>query len=185
MHYKQFQKFVHSVLTEDDISARTFCYGHTIVESAAGKFFIDNVLTDFVSLEEALQSIKQQKLQEDIQKDIQQEQYTEMSDNKIADIIRKHHNVQVTDTLIESYVELASSKIFTTDAVAQDIRSSNKLDRIIENRIDYKLNDGSVIVITNESQQRINNILKDKQDVIDYMRESKDNFLTVLNLLED
>jgi hypothetical protein len=56
---------------------------------------------------------------------------------------------------------------------------------LIEGRIDYKLNDGTVVVITDGVQQRINNVFAQHQDVVEYMRESKENFLNVLNLLEE
>ena len=108
-----------------------------------------------------------------------------MSDNIVANIITKHHNVRVTDTLVESYVELASSKLFTTDPVAHDIRRFNKLDSLVEGHFDYVLDDGSTVVITEETQQRINKVFGHHQDVIEYMRESQDNFLDVLDQLGD
>lgn len=185
MNFRQFQNTVYHKVLGSDVNRQTQSYGHVITESVDGRVFVDNSETLFSSLEEAIESFKQQKVQEDIQQEIQNELYEEMSDIIVADIIKKHHDVKVTDTLIESYVELASSKLFTTDPVAQDIRKYNKLDQMIEGRLDYKLNDGTVIIITESTQQRINNVFDQHQDIIEYMRESKENFLDVLNQIEE
>lgn len=186
MNFKQFHKQVRSAIVGSDVNRQTYFHDHTIVETVDGKVFIDQSPSDYGSLEEAKEHVRQQLIQEDIQREIQKELYEEMSNNKVADIIRTHHSdVKVTDTLIESYVELASSKIFTTDPVAQDIRNFNKIDRLIEGKLDYKLNDGSVVMIDEGTQTMINNIFGHHKEVIDYMRESKENFLSVVNQLEE
>ena len=68
--------------------------------------------------------------------------------------------------------------------ISQEIRKFNNFDRLIEGHVDYKLDDGSVVVISEETQQRINSTFGQHKDVVQYMRESKDNFLSVLNQLE-
>lgn len=186
MKFRQFHNSVFATLAGADVQRQVSCYGCTVVETVDGTVLVDMQPTEFESLEEAVDTIKQQKLQEDIQYEIQQELYEEMSSNRVADIIRKHHNnIKITDTLIESYIELASSKLFTTDPVAQEIRKFNKLDRLIEGHFDYKLNDGTRIVISESTQQQINNVFGQHQDVVEYMRESQDNFLSVLNQIEE
>lgn len=186
MNYKQFRTSLYATVTGSDVVNQTSCFGKTICETADGEIFVDGARTEHSSLEEASDSIRHERLQEDIQREIQQELYEEMSDNKIADIIKTHHeNIRITDTLIESYVELASSKLFTTDKVAQDIRKLNKLDRVVENRVDFKLEDGTVVVITEETQNKINKIFGHHSDVVAYMRQSIDNFLDVVNQLEE
>lgn len=185
MRFSQFQRSVYGALVGSDVNDQTHVHNHHICETVEGQVFVDGVLTQYSSLEEAKSQIKQQKIQEDIQREIQQELYEEMSYNKIADIIRKHHNVKVTDTLVESYVELASSKHFTTDVVAQEIRTCNKLDRIVEGKVDYKLDDGTVVAINESTQALINNVFGKHPDVINYMRQSVDNFLAVVDQLEE
>ena len=103
----------------------------------------------------------------------------------IASIIKEYHEIKVTDTLIESYIELASSKIFTIDPVVQDIRKLNKLDVVVENKLHYQLNDGSVVAINEATQSLLTNLLQDQKEIIEYMRESKDNFLHVLERIEE
>jgi hypothetical protein len=186
MNYKRFKNSVYTNVVGSDIKDQIPYYGSTITETIDGYVFIDSDLTEFVSLEEAREHLKQQQVQQDIQNKIQEELYEEMSDNKIADIIRDHHgNIKITDTLIESYVELASSKLFTLDPVAYNMAQFNKFDKIAEGRIDYKLNDGTSVVITEETYQRINNIFGKYPDVIEHMRESVDNFLNVVDQIED
>jgi len=181
MQFKQFRSFVCEAVTGEEFISQSQFFNHSIVETKNG-IFIDGQCTEFSCVEEARDHINQQIIKENIQ----QELYEEMSDTTIADIIRSHHSsVKVTNTLIESYVELASSKFFTLDPVSLDIRLLNKIDKIVEGCVDYKLDDGSVVVISEGTQRQLNNIFKEHQDVVQYMRESKDNFLEVLNLLEE
>lgn len=186
---KTFNTFLSQIsesLVGDKIAAKAWLGDHLIQETVDGYVFVDRILTEFTSLEEAKMHLKQRQLEEDIHTKIQQEQYQEMSHNKIADVIRSHHeNVRITDTLIESYVELASSKLFTLDPVVRDIARANTLDRIIEGRMHFILNDGSTVVITEETFERINNVFGKHPDVIEYMRSGKDNFLGVIGALEE
>lgn len=113
------------------------------------------------------------------------ELYEELSDKTIANIIKEHHDIKVTDTLVESYKELASSRSFSVDPVVQGIRSLNKLDRLIENKLHYVLNDESVVAISVRTQERLNNLLQNQTEIIEYMRESKENFMHVLRKIEE
>lgn len=178
MNFKQFQKALYESVIGCDVKHRISYYGYVIIETA-DKIIVNGKPTRFKTIKEAKQSIDQEKTLNNI------DLYEDTPQHKIADIIRKHHNVKVTDTLIESYVDLAASKTFTTDQVAQDIRKTNKLDRILEGCIDYKLDDGSVVVIKEETQRMINSTLEHHQDVVRYMRESKENFLETLDQLKD
>ena len=186
MRYSLFQQYVDQASVGSAVAANQVCYGHLVQETVDGRVFVDRQQTEFTSLEEATTHIRHQKLTEDLEQEIQQEQYSQISNNKIVDIIKQYHkDVRVTDTLIESYVELASSKIFTTDPVATEIRNLNKLDRLLETHVDFVLDDGSVIVISEQAHQVINNVFGHHLDVVEYMRSSKENFLAVLNQLED
>jgi hypothetical protein len=186
MNYQQFKTNTYALKLGAEVKQSCSYYGTMISETVDGYVFINDQLTEFVSLEEAKDHLRQQNLYEDIQKEIQYESYEEMSHNKIVDIIKAHHgDVKVTDTLVESYIELASSKIFTTDPVAHDMSSFNKISRIVEGRLDYNLDDGTSVVITEDTYQRINNIFGNHPDVIKHMRSSVDNFLDVVNALEE
>jgi hypothetical protein len=186
MYFTQFYNKIEQTAAGCTILEQAVCFNHLVQRREDGVILIDRVESDSKSMEEAISFIKQQRTNEAIQQQIQQDLYEDISVSKIVNIIRKHHdNVKITDTLIESYVDLASSKLFTSDLVVQDIRKFNKLDKLIENRIDYKLNDGTTVVISDATQQKINNIFGKHQDVIEYMRENQDNFLNVLNQIEE
>jgi len=180
MYFKQFSKKLSSDITGAEIADQAFSNGHLIEQTVKGNVLIDKEKTSFANLEEARQYIKQKYYTKNIEEQIKTELYDDISENKIVNIIKEHHNIKVTDTLIESYIELASSKLFTIDPVVQEIRNLNKLDKLIEGKIDYKLADGSIIAINEDTQEQLNNLLDNQQEIIEYMRQSKDNFIHVL-----
>ena len=162
------------------ITAHVHSYGHIIEQISNGKIFIDGEKTSFTDLEEARQYVKAKQYNKTIEEQVKTELYEDIPDNKIANIIKEHHDIKVTDTLIESYIELASSKLFTVDPVVLDIRNLNKLDKLIEGKIDYKLADGTIIAINESTQDKLTELFKDEQEIIEHMRESKENFINVL-----
>jgi len=186
MQYKQLQTNIYSTILGESVQNYSTVYGRSIVETVGGDVYINGALSDCVSLEEAEDQIRQQKIQEDIQHEIRLEQISEMSHDKMAAIIKSHHNsIRVTDTLIESYVELTSSKIFTLDPVVAEMRDYNKLGSLVEGKIDFKLDDGTVVAINEDTLTMINNIFEGHTDVVQYMRQSLDNFVSVVEQIEN
>lgn len=122
----------------------------------------------------------QEKQSTSLAEEVAKELYNDIPDTKVAEIIKEYHNVKVTDTLIESYIELASSNTFSVDPVICELRKYNKLDRLIEGKLDYTLNDESVVAINEATQEYLNKLLQNQTEIIEYMRESKENFLKVL-----
>ena len=59
----------------------------------------------------------------------------------------------------------------------------NEFDNIINGKIHYILEDNSVIAIDTKTQQLINNLLENKLDVVEFMKESSDNFLKILDVI--
>jgi TRAP-type mannitol/chloroaromatic compound transport system substrate-binding protein len=180
MYYGQFAKS----LKESGVVESIRSYGHLIEMLDDGSIVIDRNQTDFKSLGEARKYIKTKQFSEKLQVQISQEIYEEISDIRIANIIREHHEIKVTDTLIESYIDLASSKIFTVDPVVHKIRSLNKLDVVVENKLHYELSDGSVVAIDNTTQEILNNLLGNHNDIVTHMRESKENFMQVIEQIK-
>jgi len=180
MYFGQFSKKLTQDITGAQIVEQAHSNGHLIEKTVTGIVLIDKEKTSFQDLEEARQYLKQKYYTKNIEEQIKTELYDQISENKIANIIKEHHDIKVTDTLIESYIELASSKLFTVDPVVQEIRNLNKLDKLIEGKIDYKLTDGSIIAINEDTQEQLNNLLDNQQEIIEYMRQSKDNFIHVL-----
>jgi hypothetical protein len=158
---------------------------HLIERTSDDIVLIDGKETEFNSLEEARQHIKNEytshKLEEQVSKDL----YEDLSDITVANIIKEYHDVKVTDTLIENYISLASSHMFSVDPVVQKIRSLNKLDRLVEGKLHYVLSDESIVTIEETTQEHLNNLLQNQTEIIEYMRESKENFMHVLELIEE
>lgn len=180
MYFKQFSKKLSSDITGAEIVDQAFSNGHLIEQTTKGNVLIDKEKTSFANLEEARQYIKQKYYTKNIEEQIKTELYDDISENKIANIIKEHHDIKVTDTLIESYIDFASSKQFTVDPAVQDIRNLNKLDKLIEGKIDYKLEDGTIIAINEDTQERLKQLFSNQQEIIEHMRQSKDNFISVL-----
>ena len=179
MYFQQFAKRIKENLCGTQIKEESECYGHAIALSEDGRVFVDYKETQLTSIAEAKDYIKQIKFEEEIAKEL----YEDIPDVKIANLIKEHHDIKVTNKLIESYVELASSKTFSIDPVVTGIRSFNSIDSVADNMIDYVLNDGSIVAISEEAQSELNTLLEDKYQLVEYMRESKDNFKHVLREL--
>ena len=175
MYYTQFLKSICKEGVQE--SVRSY---NNLIEKFEDYILINGEQTDFSTIEEARAYIKNKHYSETLQQELSDELYEDIPDIHVASIIKEHHNVKVTDTLIESYVNLASSKIFTIDPVVQEMRSLNKLDHLIEGKIHYELADGSIVAINESSQETLNNVLANQQEIIEYMRESKENFLSIL-----
>ena len=78
-----------------------------------------------------------------------------------------------------------SSRIFSIDPVVLEIRSLNKLDILIEGKLHYVLDDESIVAIDERTQQRLNILLQNQTEIIEYMKESKEHFFHVLKKLEE
>ena len=179
MFFNQFSKSLKPNVQE---SIRSF--GHLIEMTEKG-VSIDGQITQFESLEEARKYIKTQSYSAKLNDTISEETYEELSDIKVANIIKEYQDVKVTDTLIESYIELASSNIFSVDPIVYEIRKLNKLDVVLEGKMHYELNDGSIVAISDATQEKLNNLLQNQKEVIEYMRESTENFVHVIEKLEE
>jgi len=69
--------------------------------------------------------------------------------------------------------------------VVYDIRKLNKLDVVVENKIHYDLDDGTTVAISKSTQETLNKLLQTHTDVVEYMRESKENFLRVIEQIKE
>lgn len=103
--------------------------------------------------------------------------------SRIASIIKEHHNVRITNTLTNVYIDLAVNHEFTIDPVVQQIREMNIHDIVIPGKIHYKLKDNSVISISEETQKTINKVLHNNNEAIEFMKESSENFLKILDVI--
>lgn len=99
-------------------------------------------------------------------------------EEKIVNLISKYHNnIKITDRIVESYLDLASSNLFTIDPVLVEIKQKSSS---IPGKIEHNLSDGSVVAIDEDTQFKLNTLLEDKYQIVEYMRESKQNFMRII-----
>jgi hypothetical protein len=111
--------------------------------------------------------------------------YRKLPHNQVASIIEKYNDIQVTNTLVEKYIELASSREFTLDPVAFELRKLNKFDyNFLEDKIEFVLEDNSTILISEKDYLNIKEVLESNQEAIDYLKNSKENFLKMLEIIQ-
>lgn len=186
MYFQEFQRKVNKNITGHEIADQLYEHNHLIQKSVDGVILVDRKETLFSSLEEACNHIRQKIIQEDIHREISKEMYTEMSQSNVVDIIKKYHSdIKVTNSLIESFLDIASSNIFTLDPVIRDIHKAVPSKSLLEGYSDFILDDGSHLAVSEQKLQHINNIFGKYPDVVEYMRESSDNFLNILDQLEE
>jgi hypothetical protein len=156
-------------------------YDHQIVQNDEGNYYVDGVM-----VEAKLHDLEEVKQYVDLQKSANETRiklYEDISDIRIAGIIKKHYNTKITTKLVESYLDLASSKTFTIDPVLLEMRLSYRNANLVENKLDFRLNDGKQIAINEETVKKIVELLNssnDKEEILDYMRENVKNFLSVV-----
>ena len=80
--------------------------------------------------------------------------------------------------LIESYIELASSNLFSVDPVVVAIKERSAVE--FSGKLEYQLADGNIVAINEDTQETLNTLLENKPEIVDYMRESKNNFMRIL-----
>jgi hypothetical protein len=181
MFYSEFSKSLKKPNVVESIRS----FRQLIERTEDGKILINGLETELTSIEEARQYIKQDYISHKLEEQISKQTYEELSEHTVANIIKEYHDIKVTDTLIENYIQLASSNMFSVDPVVQDIRALNKLDRLVEGKLHYVLNDNTIVAISEGTQTRLNNLLQNQTEIIEYMRESKENFFHVLEQIEE
>ena len=101
-----------------------------------------------------------------------------LPEERIAECISRHSDVEITDKLVEEYINKASTTDFNIDPILTEIklRSINEF----RNKLDYVLKDGTKIAISEKNQILLNSLLKGKDEIVSHMSENKQNFMEVL-----
>ena len=159
-------------------------YDHEIIENDNGDYYVDGVLleSEYSDLEEVKRHIELEQSVSDVKSTL----YEDISDTKVAHIIGKHTDKRITTTLVESYMTLASSKTFDIDPVLLEMRSQYRNGNLIDNKIDFKLNDGKTVAVNEETVNKIASLLNNtahREEILTYMRENAQNFLHVVKQL--
>lgn len=176
---KSFSSFKKQVLEQSGLVESFSCYGNDVGITKELEVIINGVtVTTVNTLEEARdyakKYIQDTKLLENID--------TTIPEEKVAQFIRQYHDIEkITDTLVESYIELASSNMFTVDPVVTAIKESKTAE--FTGKLQYTLNDGSVVAIDESTQEMLNSLLANKNEIVEYMRENKNNFVRIIKEL--
>lgn len=101
--------------------------------------------------------------------------------HKLIESIQNNHGVtRITDRLLESYAELLSSNVYTVDPVINELKNQSALGKY-----EFVLNDGTRIGISEDTQRKLSALLHNKYDIVQYMKESVDNFKAILREIRD
>lgn len=180
-----YSEFTSSAYEELGIQSEIECFEHTLALTTDDRILVDGVETSFKTLKEAREHIKSSS-DGPRQVDIREEVFRAIPQQMVVDLIRKYHpETKITNKLVESYLVAAADRVLSTDYTLRDLRSLYPADTVFENHTDYKLDDGSVVMISESTQKTLNKILGKHQNIIDHMRESKENFMDVINQIED
>jgi len=185
MYYSQFSKRLQKTNAKQSlvgILENIYFYSHCIQKTEDDTILVNGIASSHKTLSEAKQHIRYTEEANDIIEEIKENFYKDNRD-KIISIIKENHNIKVTNTIIDNYIQIASDNSFSIDPVIQEIRSMNTYDKLIEGKLHYKLNDNSTIAISEDTQSVINTVLQNNTNAIEYMKESSDNFLRILDII--
>ena len=101
-----------------------------------------------------------------------------LPEERIAECISRHSDVEITDKLVEEYINKASETDFNIDPILTEIKSGSINE--LRNKLDYVLKDGTRIAISEENQILLNSLLKGNDEIVSHMSENKQNFMEVL-----
>ena len=117
---------------------------------------------------------------------IREELYDLIPESTVVGLVNKHRpNTKITNTMLENYIGSAKAQNLTSDRVVKELRKLNPADSIFEAHVEYRLQDGQVVVISEEMDDRLNKLLSEHPVVLTYMSESVGNFMDVVNELEE
>lgn len=99
-----------------------------------------------------------------------------ISENLIVNIIEKHYTqIKITQNLLEAYKQTLSTKEFSIDPVVKELKEYDTFGKY-----EFILNDGNRVSISEELHSTLHVLLNNKYEIIEYMKESIDNFKSVL-----
>jgi predicted GNAT superfamily acetyltransferase len=99
----------------------------------------------------------------------------------IEDSILEHYQLDsVPSILVEQYSALIESDRFSVDPVVIDLRPNPSS---LHNKINYILEDESIVSISTQTRDKLQDLFSYKYSVIEYMNESKDNFFNIIQLI--
>ncbi len=159
--------------------SKSFFYNHNI-EEKNGTIIIDSIETTFGSINEAKDWLRKNYEVETLRQEINEDEANTISD-KVLKVLQESGIQNISNKLIDSFIEDVSKKTFTLNENTLEIRTLYENND--SNRIDFKLKDDSTVVVSMETLELLNKYISEEQEIIDYMQENRENFLYVLENL--
>lgn len=182
--YNKFISKLSNTIVKESISFSKYYYGYKIDATISNKIYINKKLTSYTNINEALSYIDSKKYS-NVYSEINRDNYNYIQKNLLSDIIHKYsNNIKITENLLETYINKVKNKEFTSNKILSEIRKINKLGSKFSNKIDYILEDGSQVIIDIDTQEDINRLFENHTDIIEYMKENKQNFVKVINQIK-
>lgn len=172
MNYLQFQQKLNTTLFDIDLKNQ-YQIGEHIIKETEDKFLVD--LQEFETNNEVLEYIKNKQFSNTLL------ETTEHFTNTTLHSLLKEHYPQnkITNTTINTLRNLIENKTFAFNPILESIRNHP----VFSDKIYFILEDQSKVCINKHTYQKLNEIFKDQLDIESYMKESKDNFISVIKQL--
>ena len=95
--------------------------------------------------------------------------------------IMEHYQLDsVPPILIEEYSALIESDRFSIDPVVIELRPNQSP---LYNKINYMLEDEAIVSIDKSTRNKLQSLLFNKYNAVEYMNESKENFFNIIQLI--
>lgn len=107
--------------------------------------------------------------------------YKKFNTDLIALALYESGETRVTETLIENIKILLEKKLFYPSDVILELRLKYD-NRLIEGKVEYRLLDGSKVLLSVETNKLINKFIdvNKNQNIVNYMNTSSKNFYSVI-----
>ena len=141
---------------------------------------------DYRTLTKRLKEFAGQEPEDPTVIEIREDLYRLIPESVVIELIRKHHpDARITNTMLEHYYGESQAQNLTTDKTTLEIRRLNPADAVFESHTEYRLNNGDCVVISEQTGKRLNKLLGENPIILDYMKESAETFMDVVNELEE
>lgn len=103
-----------------------------------------------------------------------------VSESRLIQSIEKNHSIKITNSLVESYTNILNEDTFVVDPVVLEVKDYDNLGKF-----SFKLKDGASVSLSEDTYVELCKLLSNKYEVVEFMRESVDNFKQVLKKIRE
>ncbi len=143
-------------------------------------------ICDVESVEEAKQIAECIRTSAEVNRELS-ESVRHVSDSDIIVALKENESYRITERTVELFKEAIEQKLFVPSNAMLELRESVG-GLPYHTKIDYKLSDGSVVLLDTETNRLLNSLIdvREHYELIQYMVSNSTNFVSVVEqLLED